>query len=156
MGYVLDTSALVDAWTKWYSPLTIPPFWDRIELLAQSGDLVIPDTVLLELEAVDDGIFRWCKDREAIICRPTTSEIQSIVTNISTIYPNLRHAGAPGRNLADPVVIALAEYLSFMVVTHENATGNLNGPRIPDVCRDKGIRVMQFHHLVSEEGWVFS
>jgi hypothetical protein len=156
VGYVLDTSALVDSWTKWYSPQSIPPFWVRLERLAQSGTATFPDAVLLELQVIDDGLYRWCKQRENIIVTPTTPEIQVLVTAISTDYPNLQHAGAPGRNLADPVVIALAEHKGYAVVTHENATGNLNGPKIPDVCRAKGIRVMQIHHLVFEQGWTFS
>lgn len=156
MGYVIDTSALVDAYTKWYSPKSIPTFWDRLEALADSGEATVPDAVLLELEVVDDGLYRWCKDREDAMVTPTTEDIQAIVTTISTSYPALRNAGAPGRNFADPIVIALAEYLDFSVVTHELATGNLNGPRIPDVCRDKGISVMQVHHMVRELGWTFS
>jgi hypothetical protein len=153
--YVLDTSALIDAWTKWYSPLAIPRFWNNIEDLAERGGLIVPDAVIIELEAVDDDLYRWSKDREEIISRPTTSEIQDLVKAIAREYPNLRHAGVPGRNFADPVVIAVAEYNSGFVVTHENATGNINGPRIPDVCKAKGIAVMQMHHLVFEQGWKF-
>ncbi len=82
MGYVLDTSALVDAWTKWYSPQSIPRFWDRLEALAHTGEAVLPDAVLLELEHVDDDLYRWCKDREEIICKPTTVEIQNSLNHI--------------------------------------------------------------------------
>jgi len=153
--YVLDTSALVDAWSKWYSPLSIPPFWDNLEILATVKEATIPDAVLLELEVIDDDLYRWCKEREDFICTPSTEEIQDLVKRIADDYPNLRNAGTPSKNFADPVVIAVAEYFGCAVVTHENATGNLNGPRIPDVCRDKGIRVMQVHHLVLEQGWTF-
>ena len=86
----------------------------------------------------------------------TTPDVQALVTTISTSYPALRNVGAPGRNFADPIVVALAEHLDYSVVTHELATGNLNGPRIPDVCRDRGITVMQVHHMVRELGWTFS
>ena len=156
MGYVLDTSALVDAWTKWYSPQSIPRFWDNLERLGHSGTATFPDAVLLELQEIDDGLYRWCKKRENIIVTPTTPEIQAIVTAISTNYPNLRYAGPPGRNFADPVVIALAEHKGYAVITHEKATSNLNGPKIPDVCKAKGIKVMQIHHLVLELRWTFS
>jgi hypothetical protein len=156
MGYVLDTSALVDAWSKWYSPQSIPRFWERLEELGQSGLVTIPDAVLFELQKIDDDLYRWCKDRENIIVAPTTPEVQVLVKAISTSYPNLLYAGTPGKNFADPIVIALAEYKKYAVVTHEKMTGNLNGPRIPDVCKAKGIRVMQVHLLVLEQGWKFS
>lgn len=156
MGYVLDTSALVDAYRKWYAPQTIPGFWDRLEELAVSGEAVIPDAVLLELEVVDDGIYRWCKDHEETLVQPTTQEVQAVVSTISNTYPALRSAGVSGRNFADPIVIALAEHAGFAVVTHENATGDINGPRMPDVCRDRGIPVMQLYHMVQQLGWKFS
>jgi hypothetical protein len=156
VGYVLDTSALVDAWTKWYSPQSIPRFWDKLEGLGRSGMAAIPDAVLFELQPIDDGLYRWCKQRENIIVEPSTPEIQIIVAAISTKYPNLRYAGAPGKNFADPVVIALAKHKKYAVVTHEKMTGNLNGPKIPDVCKAEGITVMQIHHLVLEQKWTFA
>jgi hypothetical protein len=153
--YVFDTSALVDAWSKWYSPESIPTFWDNLEELARRGDATIPDAVLLELESMDDDLYRWCHDREDFFCTATTEDIQLLITQISDNYPNLRRAGMPSRNFADPVVIALALHFGATVITHEMATGNLNGPRIPDVCRDIGIRVMQVHTLVRELQWQF-
>lgn len=153
--YVLDTSALVDAWNKWYSPRVIPRFWDLLEDLAVTRGALIPDAVMVEIEAVDDGLHEWCKVRKGSVCIPATDEIQTVVTVISNRYPNLRHAGPPGKNLADPIVIACARHLKSAVVTHEQATGNLNGPRIPDVCRAEGIRVLQMHQLVLEQGWIF-
>ena len=155
MLYVLDTSALVDAWSKWYSPRSIPSFWDNLENLAISNACTIPDAVLLELQSVDDDLYRWCRDRESFLCTQTTEEIQEVVKRISNNYPNLRQAGTPSKNFADPIVIAVAEHFKCAVVTHEQATGNLNGPKMPDVCKDLGIRVMQIHHLVLKQGWTF-
>jgi len=153
--YVLDTSALVDAWNKWYSPQAIPRFWDLLEELAVQRGALIPDAVMVELEAVDDDLHKWCKANEKKLCIPASTEIQTVLAVISNKYPNLWRAGSPGRNLADPVVIACARHLGSAVVTHEQATGNLNGPRIPDVCRAESIRVLQMHQLVLEQGWVF-
>lgn len=155
MLYVLDTSALIDAWTKWYSPDILLSFWENIERLSESGDLTIPDAVLLELKPQDDDLYRWVHSRKEYICTQFTEDIQRLVQKIANRYPNLRHAGTPSKNLADPVVIAVAEHFNCAVVTHEKATGNLNGPKIPDVCRDMDIRVMQFHHLVREQNWQF-
>ena len=156
MGYILDSSALVDAYNKWYSPESIPSFWNKIEEAAIAGELFIPDGVLLELERIDDGLYRWCKDREEILVVPTTDDIQNRIELISNSYPNLRKAGVPGRNFADPIVIALAQHKEFSVVTHESYTGNINGPKIPDVCKDLGIRVMQIYIMVKNLGWQFS
>ena len=87
MIYVLDSSALVDAWSKWYSPLSIPRFWDDLEGLASAGNATIPDAVLFELEHIEDGLFKWCKARENFLTTITTPPIQSIVRYISNNYP---------------------------------------------------------------------
>jgi len=155
MLYVIDTSALIDAWTKWYSLKSIPPFWQNLESLAREEKATIPDAVLLELEEQDDDLHRWCQERKEYLCTPTTDDVQRIINEISNRYRNLRRAGIPSRNFADPVVIAVAIYLNSAVVTHEHATGNINGPKMPDVCRDRGIRVVQIHQIISEQGWVF-
>lgn len=148
------SSALIDAWTKWYSPETIPHFWDKIEELARAGNLTLPDAVLLELSVKDDDLYKWCHERKDFICTPSIQEIQDLLKRIANNYPNLR-GGSQNKNFADPFVIAVAEYYHCIVITHEEATGNLSGPRIPDICRDKMIRVMQFHHLIREQGWRF-
>jgi len=153
--YVIDTSALVDAWSKWYSPRSHPSFWEYLDELAQSNRATIPDAVLFELQEIDDGLFRWVKEREEYICTLSSTPIQEIVKYISNTYPNLRSAGTPSKNFADPIVIAMAKYFNCAVVTHEQATGNLNGPKMPDVCKQERIRVMQFHHLVMQQGWTF-
>jgi hypothetical protein len=155
MLYVIDTSAIVDAWRKWYSPDSIPGFWDKLDNLAMLGEITLPDAVLLELQSVEPDLYRWCKDREEYIITPSTSEIQNIIRTIAREYPNLQNAGAFASNFADPIVIAVAEHNGGIVITHEKATGNINGPNIPDVCRAKNIRVIQIHHLVHEQRWIF-
>lgn len=155
MGYVLDTSALIDAWTMWYPRENIPDVWLNIEDLAKQSGLTVPDAVLLELEAQADDLYKWCHARKDVLVSETSNEVQRIVQEISNLYKNLVDAGTPSKNFADPIVIAMAEHLGCAVVTHENASGNLTGPKMPDVCRDRGIRVIRFHRIVSEQGWRF-
>jgi len=156
LQYVIDTSALVDAWTKWYSPRTIPSFWINIEYLGKEKILGIPDGVILELQVIEDDLYKWCKEREDIMSIISTDEIQALIKKIANEYPNLRNSSKAKKNFADPIVIAAAEYHKCSVVTHESPTGTINGPRIPDVCKDKGLRVLQIHHLVKDQGWVFN
>ena len=153
MIYVIDTSALIDAWTKWYPPNNFPTIWENIEDLGRNNILTIPDAVILELSAQDDDLYKWCKARNNYICTSSTEPRQKIIITVSNKYKNLIKSGTPSRNFADPIVISIAEYFQCTVVTHEKFTGDLNGPRIPDVCKDMGIRVVQFHQVVQEQRW---
>ena len=152
--YILDTSALVDAWNEWYDPQILPKLWfeDMIQL-ANDSILTIPDAVLLELEKKLDDLYRWCKSSEDVLCHDSDVNVQTIVSEISNNYPNLSHGTSPSsKNFADPFVIATAAYFGCAVVTHEKPTNNMNGPRIPDVCRAMNIKKMKFADFVKEQG----
>ena len=55
-----------------------------------------------------------------------------------------------GRGKADPFVLATAIERNAVVVTGEVVTGNMEKPRIPDVCQVKGIRWMNFLQMIRE------
>jgi len=156
MLYVLDTSALIDAWTRWYSPKVLPPFWEGLAELARAGSVTIPEPVLWELSDQEgDDLYRWCRDRVRILVTQVTSAIEGIARDLGRRYPNIRSAGPSSKNYADLFVIATAADFRCAVVTDEAATGNLNGPRLPDVCKAEGIRVIQMHRFPQEQGWQF-
>lgn len=157
MLYSVDTNVLIDAWREWYAPTSHPTFWERLEQLAIQGKLKISDAVLWELEEVeDDTLTAWCKERENILCYPSVAELQRRVGRLGSQYPNFVNQKLGTKNFADPFVVALAQmHPGCSVVTHEKGTGNLNGPRIPDVCKAEDIRFMRLPRLVREEGWVF-
>lgn len=58
-----------------------------------------------------------------------------------------------GRNGADPFVIGLAISRSGTVVTEEKLKGNLDKPRIPDVCDALGVPWLNLMNFVAEQGW---
>lgn len=59
------------------------------------------------------------------------------------------------RSQADPFVIATAEILQGAVVTGEKPRGNLEVPKIPDVCDARKIRCIGFLEMLRELGWKF-
>ena len=60
-----------------------------------------------------------------------------------------------GRNAADPFVIGLARARGGTVVTEETLSGNLERPRIPDVCDAVGVPWLNLIGFVSAQGWSF-
>lgn len=157
MDYILDTSALIAAWGTWYRPENMQPFWNGIEEMANNSRLAVPDAVLQELSERESELYKWCKKREKILVKPSDDSIQDVVKYIEKKYPGLKTASMPaGKNFADPFVIAMAKVYEAKVVQNEGFSGNLNGPKIGDVCRAMGIDCIQVHRIIREENWIFT
>lgn len=154
MRYSIDTSAILDGWTRHYPPDIFPALWGKFEALINDGVLRATEEVFFELERKDDGVFNWVKNRPQMFI-PINEEIQVAVNNIMTSYEGLVDERR-NRSIADPFVIALAQIHSCKVVTGEIFSNNLSRPRIPNVCRDLDIPSINFLQLVREERWVFN
>ena len=157
MKYILDTSAIVDAWTEQYQPSFLEDLWISLISLAEASDLGIPDAVFLELHDRDDELYRWCKKNEDSLSIVSDNSVQKVVKNLEKKYPQFKFSGLPrSKNFADLFVIALARVHHSSVVVHEKATGNLRGPKIPDICHNEGIECIRFHDIIIREHWRFS
>ena len=60
---VIDTSALLDGWVRYYPPDLFPSLWSHLEEMIRTGELLSPDEVLLELAQKDDEIHKWADGR---------------------------------------------------------------------------------------------
>jgi len=118
---------------------------------ALTGEILVIDEVVLELKRKDDGICEWVQDRQNMIV-PIDSDIQANLTKIMKSYPRLVDTRKQ-RSGCDPWVIALAQARNLTVVTGEKSTGSLNRPKIPDVCRDLGLRSIEIIDFFRLQGW---
>ncbi len=118
MTYLFDTSVFIAWWHEIY-PTKI--FEDVFKLIENDIDIKIiqsPVEVRKELEEKsDDSLTAWVKAKSNLFI-PTMSELQNSIANISNKYPNILKQRS--RVNADPVVIALAQATSAIVVTQEN------------------------------------
>lgn len=73
--YVIDTSALLDGWTRHYPPDVFPLLWSLIEEMIKIGELLSPDEVLVELSQKDDTVYRWAKTN-GVMFVPLDEDIQ--------------------------------------------------------------------------------
>jgi uncharacterized protein DUF4411 len=80
---------------------------------------------------------------------PLDEAIQVQASALLVEYPRLVDT-LRGRSKADPFVIATAMERNAVVVTGEIISGNLNKPRIPDVCQVKGISCINFLQMIRE------
>lgn len=67
MSYSVDTSALLDAWVRYYPPDVFDTLWKRLDSLASQGRLLAIDEVRRELEKRDDGLHKWTVARPSMI-----------------------------------------------------------------------------------------
>jgi len=128
-----------------------PTVWKRIDDLATSGHLIATDEVLRELEKMDDDLYNWMKKRPHMVV-PVDGRVQPVVSQVLAAHPRLVNTQR-GRSQADPFVIALARVENGVVVSGEMRSGNLNRPKVPDVCDALGIRHIRLVDMFREQGW---
>lgn len=150
--YSIDTSAILDAWIRWYPPDLFPRLWENIELLIKEKRLIASEEVLVELEKKDDDVFKWAKKQDMFY--PLSTEIQIKVSEILSKFPRLIDS-RKDRSQADPFVIALAIKEKCLVITGEKNQGTADKPRIPIVCQFFGIKPINIVQLIRSEGWRF-
>jgi len=129
--YSLDTSALLDGWVRYYPPDVFGSVWTRLAQLGKAGTAIVTEEVIAELEKKEDDVWKWAKTELTVV--PIDAPIQVEVSQILGAHPRLVD-NRKNRSKADPFVIALAKVKGFAVVTGEKPSGNLEKPRIPDVC----------------------
>jgi len=152
--YCIDTSALMDAWMRWYPAEMFPTLWEKVDALIDDARLISSEEVLLELERKEgDTLHDWAKERNDIFL-PLDDSIQTCHSQIMASYPRLVD-GRTGKSFADPWVIATAHTNNCIVVMGEEPTGTLDRPKIPDVCQDMRIRCIKFVDLIRQERWRF-
>ena len=70
MSYCIDTSALMDAWVRWYPIDLFPSLWRRVDKLIADKELYSPEEVLIEISKKEDDLNRWAKDRQQMFQPP--------------------------------------------------------------------------------------
>ncbi len=153
MKYSVDTSALLDGWTRYYPPDVFPRVWERLDELISKEVLIASEEVLIELKRKDDPIYEWARERESMF-RPIDTEIQETVLEILGVHKKLIDE-RKGRSGADPFVIALAKVQECAVLTGEKPSNSPNRPKIPDVCNAIGIRWLDMLQLFRDQKWTF-
>ena len=153
MRYSFDTSAILNAWHRYYHPKTFPSLWNKFDELIESRDIIASEEALEELSRKDDEVYAWAREREQMFT-PLYPDIQQSAANILANYPRLVD-NRKNRSGADPFVIALAQVENCAVVTYETPSSSPDRPYIPDVCSAMRIRCISMTDLFREQGWVF-
>jgi hypothetical protein len=163
MVYCIDTSALVFL-DRQYAYEVFPSLWEDLLVgLVQQGRLIASDEVKEELKRGDDELYKWLMTHCRQMFIPSDTIIMNRMVQILSEFTNWINPEKPSKNQADPFVVALAleaqnvcpsaAQHEIMVVTYENFTGNLAGPKMPDICRYYGLRVGKLIDVFRAERW---
>lgn len=154
MTYSIDTSALIDAWVRYYPPGNFPALWRQVEALIRKEELKASKEVLEELQRQDDDLYEWARSHPGLFVE-ISDPVQDAVTELMDNYYNPDKPGK-GINGADPFVIAVAmtENPVWTVVSGEKP-GSTENPKIPYVCAQRGVPHLTFLGLIQAQGWKF-
>lgn len=148
MRYSLDSDAIIQAWRD-YPIEFFPKVWESLHQLAKDGIVGIAPVIYGELERGGDELFDWVKARKDDFVAENSDELQSAVSHLANTYNNF--GLITGKNEGDPYVVALAMIEECLVVTNESMTNDMNGPKVPDVCREEGIGWAKFVDIIKNE-----
>lgn len=153
--FCIDTSAILHGWRRDYPPDVFGSLWQNLGSLADSGILIAPDEVLLELHRGGDDVHAWAESHVTMFHSPdekVQKEVHRIVNRWRSFVPRASHDGV----WADPYVIALASVRGATVVTGEKPVGpNAKKPKIPNICAELGVRHTDLLGLFRALGWQF-
>lgn len=148
MPYCVDTSAWMDGWQRYYPNDVFPTLWQRLHDRITAGEIIASEEVYVELARKDDALHKWLQERKQMLV-PLDEDIQTHAGELLHEYPRLVDT-LRNRSTADPFVVATALARIAVVVTGELPNGRLDKPKIPDVCRAKGIRCINFLQMIRE------
>lgn len=151
--YSFDTSVLIGGRRDLLPPELFPTVWAKIESMIAAGAVRSVDEVREELARRDDATKVWAASQSELFL-PLDEDIQVATSDVLAHHPKLMGKGGQ-RNLADPFVIGLAHARRGIVVTQESRRGNLERPRIPDVCDAMGVRCVDLVGFIRDQGWTF-
>jgi hypothetical protein len=150
--YVFDTNVFISLGL--YYPKRFPTIWDRVNRLADSGNLVSVREVRRELETncSSEHVLDWVQRYRHVFHIPTNEECQIV----SEIFKRNQYLGfvkkrniLKGLPVADPFIIAAAKAKGFCVVTQES--NKPKGARIPTACIDFGVECIDLECFLELE-----
>lgn len=106
------------------------------------------DVVRDELGRRDDETHSWARAHSDLFV-PLDQDIQSAAKQILLAHPAMADTGA------DPFVVGLALARTGTVVTDQTFSGNLDRPRIPDVCAAISVPCVHLMGFVQAQRWTF-
>jgi len=152
--FVIDTDVFIHAYKYDFPPSgDHAGFWDWLDALGETVNIVIPEKVFKEIKDGNDGLDELILTLENIIHQPTKGCLPYI-PDVLRAYGTLTETDLEIiDSKADPYVIAHAIELKATVVTNEIREPGRTAPRnkkIPDICDRLDVNYMRYPHFIWE------
>lgn len=155
--YIIDTNIFISL--GHYYQKRFPSLWEKIDTLTVAGGLISVKEVFRELDNQCSfvEVQAWISKHRKIFMNPTIEEM-ILVTEIlkKKQYQGLvrRKSILKGLAVADPFLIASGIHNKACVVTQESNDKN-DAARIPNVCKDYGVKCINLEGFLEEIGIEF-
>ena len=145
MAYLLDADVFIRAKNLHYGFDFCPGFWDWLVQANQRGRVFSIEKVGDEIEAGDDDLSEWARERgPGFFLRPE-SELPVALGTVSRWATSQSYqptAIDTFLGLADFYLIAQALAGGYDIVTHEFPSDSTKRIKIPNVCMGLGIKCL--------------
>lgn len=156
MTYSIDTNACIDAWREFYPYSVFPKVWDGwLTSLFEKGELVMSRSVFEELEVGGDDLFQWVKKIIATAVKEDNEVVQAQVIKLQAEWPVKETDFQRRLKGADLFVIGHVRKDGGIVVSHEQKSGSMRDPKIPDACEHLDIECIRIAEMFRREGFSF-
>jgi len=152
--FVVDTDTLIHAYRYDFPPEgDHSGFWEWLNNLASTTDIIIPEKVIDEIKKGTDGLAELISKLDNMEIEPTTNCLSQLpaVMNAYGVKTEI-DIEIIGKG-ADSYVIAHAMNLQATVVTNEISEPSRLEPRnkkIPDICSMLHVKYMRYPHFLWE------
>jgi hypothetical protein len=152
--FVFDTSAYINGWNHHYSGPSFEPLWVFVADAMEDGRIVSPRAVHREIQQRTDALAGWARNRRFV---DPNERVQRLVGQLQVQFPEV--FSTPGRNDADPWVIALAQADGLTVVTYEGRqfsgapARRSRFPKMPEICATLGVSCVNPSEALNQLGF---
>jgi|WetSurMetagenome_2_1015567.scaffolds.fasta_scaffold65424_3 hypothetical protein len=152
--FIIDADVLIHAFRYDFPPNgNHDGFWEWLNDLASTYDIVIPESVLKELREGNDGLFEMINQLGNLKFPPTQDSLIQL-PNVLQAYGQLTELDLEIiGNKADPFLVAHGLVLDGTVVTNEIPEPGRTAPRnkkIPDICSILHVNWTRYPHFLWE------
>jgi len=154
MSYLLDANVFMAAKNLHYGLDFCPAFWDWLAHQGHMGMVCSIDKVADEIQAGQDELSDWAKDRGQALFRRTPPTLLPQFAQVSEWGSCQNYSPAAINTflqVADYYLVAHAIAGEHVLVTHETPANSLSRIKIPNVCLGLDVRFMTPYQMLRTE-----